>query len=141
MKTIVAAMFFCAACFAQTVTIVNSGSTNRAGFQIAVQKSGQAQYTLRPRRVELNPSPAPRTVDKTIPESLAKRLYADVDAARPLASLPPRSCMKSVSFGTRLTLQFGNDESPDLSCGDGGNEKLRALIADVNQIVKLFPAP
>jgi hypothetical protein len=48
--------------------------------------------------------------------------------------------MKSASFGTRLTVQFADDESPDLSCGDGGNEMLRRLIEDVNEILRMFPS-
>jgi hypothetical protein len=137
MKTI-AFFLTCAACCAQTVTIVNSGSTNTAGFQIVVEKSGEAEYTARPRRFGFDKNQAPKTIQKTIPKSLAERLYSDVDAARPLASLPPRHCMKSASFGTRLTLQAGDDESPDLSCGDGGSAKLKALIGDAREIVKIF---
>jgi hypothetical protein len=132
MKTILAAMF-CATCFAQTVTIVNSGSTNSPGFQIAIGKSGKAVYTAR--RGPAGP------VEKTVPKQLAERLYKDVKAAEPLASLPPQSCMKSASFGTRLTVQSGDDVSPDLSCGDDGSARMQALIRDVNDVVKVFPAP
>lgn len=126
----VLAVCFCATSLAQSMTIVNSGSTNVPGFQITVAKSGEAHLTSQAGEV-----------DKTVPEALAQRLYADVEAAGPLGSLPPRHCMKSASFGTRLTIQSGDQESPDLSCGDGGNEKLRRLIEDVNEIVQLFPAP
>lgn len=128
----------CAACYAQSVTIVNSGSTNTAGFQIVVDKSGKAEYTSQPRRIGMDRDEAPKTISKTIPKSLAERLYADVIAASPLSSLPPWHCAKSVSFGTRLTIRFGDDESPDLSCGDGGNSKLRVLIHDANEIVKIL---
>ena len=141
MKTIFAAALMCAACDAQSVTIVNSGSTNTAGFQIAVEKSGAAEYTPKPRRHVIGNGEAPKTIRKTIPKSLAGALYADVDAARPLSSLPARGCMKSASFGTRLTIQSGEDTSPDLSCGDGGNAKMQALIRDTGAVVKLFTGP
>ena len=141
MKTIVLAVLTCAACHAQAVTIVNSGSTNTAGFQITVDPSGKAEYTQRPRVrvIDKTQTPPPATtVNKTIPKRLANSLYADVHAARPLSSLPGRFCAKSTSFGTRLTLEFGDETSPDLSCGDGGNAMLKALIRDVDAVVKLF---
>lgn len=134
MKSIVP-LVFCAACCAQTITIVNSGSTNTAGFQIVVEKSGDAEYTSQPRR---GPDKNPKKMQKTIPKALTDRLFADVQAARPLSSLPARHCVKSASFGTRLNIEFDGEQTPDLSCGDGGNEQLKALIADANEIIKLF---
>jgi len=134
----VAAVFFCGACMAQTVSIVNSGSTNTAGFRIVVEKSGDAEYTAQPRRFPIGRSESPRTIRKALPKTLAGRLYSDVKAAQPLSALPERHCVKSVSFGTRLTIETEGDVSPDLSCGDGGNEKLKALIRDADEIVKVF---
>jgi hypothetical protein len=129
MRTLAMAICCCATSLAQSVVIVNSGSTNSPGFQITMSKTGEAHYASRQ-----------RSEDRTVAEALAQRLYADIETARPLASLPPRRCMKSASFGTRLMVQFGDDESPDLSCGDGGNEALRRLIADVKEIIQLFPS-
>jgi hypothetical protein len=77
-------------------------------------------------------------ISKPIPKSLTERLYLGVMAARPLSLLPPRHCAKSVSFGTRLTIRLEGDSSPDLSCGAGGNPKLRALIRDADEIVKFL---
>lgn len=138
MKTIWPALWLSVLCAAQTVTIVNSGSTNAAGFHIVVEKSGKAEYTPKPRRHSIDTGGSPRTVRKIISKSLAKAIYTDVNAARPLASLPPQSCMKSASFGTRLTVEFGDDTSPDLSCGDDGSAKMQALIRDAGAIVKIF---
>lgn len=136
MKTILFGALACAACYGQSVVIVNSGSTNTAGFQIVVEPSGKAEYTAQPRRTVIRPGQPPKTVDKTIPKALAKSLFDDVAAAHPLSALPVGHCAKSVSFGTRLTVQFGSEASPDLSCGEGGNEKMRALIRDVEAVVK-----
>src|SRR5271155_822560 len=138
MKTTIAGVLICAGCYAQSVTIVNSGSTNTGGFQIVVENSGEAEYTSKPPRVRLQKDEAPKTTHKTLSKSLAERLYNDIKTARPLSALPPQHCMKSMSFGTRLTIQFGGDESPDLTCGDGGNSKLQTLIRDADEIVKSF---
>jgi hypothetical protein len=136
MKRKIIAVFICATCYAQSVTIINSGSTNTAGFQIVVQKSGMAEYRSQARRTDKDA--APKVISKTIPKPLVERFYSDVMTARPLALLPPQHCMKSVSFGTSLTIHFEHDVSPDLSCGDGGNPKLHALIRDADEIVKLL---
>lgn len=106
-------------------TIIDSGSTNRAGFRISVGQSGVAEMT-----------PAHRNI--TLSAAVVQRFYTDLEAARPLASLPEVHCMKSASFGSALTVAFGNDQTPDLSCGDGGNAAMRNLIRDVNEIVALF---
>lgn len=141
MKGSITAVFFCATCFAQSAIIVNSGSTNTAGFEIVVDPSGAAQYTSHPLLRAIERMEPPKSVRKTLAKALAKAFYDDIKAARPLASLPPQRCMKSVSFGARLTVQDGSDTSPDLSCGDGGDAKMRALIRDTNAIVKSFGAP
>jgi hypothetical protein len=121
------------------VTIVNSGSTDRAGFRIAIDAQGNAEATATPRRLR-----APQQQDKpqlqTIPPALFKSFGADLDAAKPLASLPEVHCMKSASFGSRLTVESGAEETPDLSCGDGGSNAMRNLIRDVNEITALFAA-
>ena len=46
--------------------------------------------------------------------------------------------MKSVSLPARLTLQFGDEISPDLSRGAGGNAKMRALIRDTDAVLENF---
>jgi hypothetical protein len=122
---------------ADSAVIVNSGSTNSDGFRILVERSGNAEYTALPRR----PNPQPVTpARRIVPDALVQRLYSDLEAAQPLTSLPRPRCMKSVSFGFRMTIEFGGPETPDLTCGDGDSPKLRALIRDANEIVALFRA-
>jgi len=115
--------------------IMNSGSTNTPGFRITVQSDGAAEYTTVPRG-QLQQASEP--MKRNLPSDLVHRFFADLDAAHPFSNLPRPHCMKSASFGTRLTIQLDNDETPDLTCGDGNNAKLRALIQDANQIVALF---
>jgi hypothetical protein len=120
-----------------TVAIVNSGSTNRPGFRILIDRSGVAEFT------EISRGRAAQTektkpIVLTISRALTDRLYADLEAAAPLASLPVPHCMKSVSFGSTLSIGFGAEHTPDLSCGDGGNPVVASLIRDCNQIAALF---
>jgi hypothetical protein len=115
---------------ADSAVIVQSGSTNSAGFRIVVEKSGKAAYT------PMAAKSRPKT--QKIARDLARRFYADLGAAGPLTVLPKPRCMKSASFGTTLTVELAGQTSPDLSCGDGGNARLKALIQDTNEIVSLF---
>jgi hypothetical protein len=71
-----------------------------------------------------------------IPAALARRFYSDLNAAWPLSSLPPQHCLKSASFGTRLTIEFADQKTPDLSCGNPTNPSMRALARDAREIVE-----
>lgn len=122
-----------------SAVVVNSGSTNTAGFKIVVQPDGAAEYTPMPRA---HPQPQGQPVltpmKRKLPPALAHRLYSDLEAARPFSDLPTPKCMKSASFGTRLTIQFHGDETPDLNCGSSESAKLDALIQDAKRIVAVF---
>lgn len=118
-------------------TIMNSGSTNRAGFRIVVARSGVAELTSTPRRFGARGA-QPEPLRVTLPDALVKAFYGDLTAARPLDSLPAVHCAKSASFGSALTITFGKEQTPDLSCGDDGNAAMRDLIRDANQIVALM---
>jgi hypothetical protein len=120
-----------------SATIVNSGSTNRPGFRIVVDRSGSAEYTPAPRRFGRQ-SGRPASIRQTLPKELVKAFYADLGAAKRLDSLPAVPCAKSASFGSVLTVALGQDQTPDLSCGDGGNAVMRDLIRDTTQIVSLM---
>jgi hypothetical protein len=109
--------------------IVDSGSTNRAGFHLVVQSSGNAEYTAA-RQKEVR--------RLKIPDALAQRFYADLKAAQPFSALPRQVCAKSASFGTKLTIEFGGEETPDLSCPGQGSLQFEDLKQDVNDIVKVF---
>ena len=74
-----------------------------------------------------------------LPHALVEAFYSDIEAAKPLDLLPAVHCAKSVSFGTTLTVVFGK-QTPDLSCGNGGNAAMRDLIRDARRIVALIQA-
>lgn len=121
-----------------SAVITDSGSTNTAGFRIEVGASGEAVYAPKPRRAGQGSRMGKQPVTRQVPSALLKRFFADLGNARPLASLPSQGCMKSVSFGTTLTIEYGDEKSPDLRCGDHGNAKLKALIQDSSEIIQLF---
>ena len=118
---------------ADTAVIVNSGSTNRAGFRIEVERSGQAEYTSMPRRGQ-----AAEQVRRKVPDALIQRFYADLEAAEPLSALPAEHCAKSVSFGATTTVELGSERTPDISCPNARNPNTKALMRDVDEIVELF---
>lgn len=118
-------------------TIVQSGSTNRAGFRITVERSGEAEMIPTGRR-STAPDKSAAPVRQKLPDALAKRFYTDLEAAKPFSALPVLHCMKSVSFGFTLQVELNEETTPDLSCGDGGNAVLHNLIRDVNEIAAVF---
>lgn len=115
--------------------IVDSGSTNTNGLRIVVEPSGRTQSTLSPRGPQAPSGESQAATAKTVPASLARRLYSDLDAAWPLSSLPTQHCLKSASFGTKLTIEFGGQTTPDLSCGHTADPRVRALAKDARDII------
>ena len=106
----------------ETVTIENSGSTNTAGYKIVVSSRGRASY------VESGAKPRAQALSLN---STAK-LFADVVAAMPLASLPVRHGMRSASFGTNTYVIYRGQRSPDLTLPSG--PLARALHDDILEI-------
>jgi len=105
-----------------SAVIVNSGSTNLAGYRIEVAPDGHTQITQ---------GMATRSID--LPAPLVTRFYADLAAAGPLDALPVQPCMKSASFGSRTTLAYKMKTSADLQCGQTSAAG-HALAADVAAI-------
>ena len=88
--------------------ILNTGSTNAAGYRIVVQRSGSAEYTLGAHRATA-----------MIDGSLAAKFFADASSGMPLSKLQTAPCMKSASFGTSTFVWWRGQRSPDLSCPTG----------------------
>ena len=118
--------------------ILNSGSTNTAGFRLAVEKSGDAEYAPVPRKYGPQSSPPSEPTRRKLPDALVQRFYSDLESAKPIASLPRERCMKSASFGATTIIQFGGEETPDLSCPNARNAHTRALMRDVEEIRGFF---
>jgi hypothetical protein len=110
---------------APQVTIEDTGSTNRAGLRVTLDREGHASVESRngePRQVKL-------------PEAVCKRFMKDVEAAGPLNELPAAHCMKSVSFGSRTFVEYNGDRSPDLSC-PSGEARSQVLEKDAREILQ-----
>jgi hypothetical protein len=123
---------------AGSAEIVDSGSTNTAGFRILVDRAGRAEYQAVPRKNSPQSDAKNGNQRRQLSRELADRFYSDLESAKPFSSLPDQRCMKSASFGTTRSIEFAGEKTPDLSCGDGGDPKLQAIIRDANEIIKLF---
>jgi hypothetical protein len=102
--------------------IVNSGSTNRAGYRLRVYADGttalqQGDAALR----------------KHVSRALVQRFFADLRAAGPLDALPRAACMKSASFGSSTQVAYRGKTSPDLTCPSASPAE-RALAVDADAL-------
>ena len=134
-KQLIGAMVFSAAlgsvAAAQTVpylpmpagaaVILNTGSTNGAGYRIVIQRSGTAEFVIGAQRTIANVSP-----------SLASKFFLHMGAAMPLSDVRVMHCMKSASFGSSLFVWWRGQRSPDLSCP--GSEQSSAIAHDAAQV-------
>jgi hypothetical protein len=104
-------------------TIVNSGSTNAAGYTISVWSDGTGSAMVRG---------ATAATSFSISQEAAERFFQDVKAARSNGA-QLQHCMKSASFGTRTVVQWHGWVSPDLQCPPFTDE-VRALAGDVQTV-------
>ncbi len=111
--------------------IVNSGSTNVAGYTLRVRETGW--ITL---------EQAGATQHKRVDKALAARFFADLRAAGPLDALPRAMCMKSTSFGSVTTVAYRGARSPDVSCpGSSAETALGADAAALRDAAGVSQAP
>jgi hypothetical protein len=113
---------------AAQVRIIHTGSTNLQGMTMTLQKSGPHVT------IERTDGSTQRT---KVPKDMCARLLADLKAAGPLNQLPAAHCMKSVSFGASLFIEFAGLRSPDLSCPQTDPRSV-ALKKDASGILALF---
>jgi hypothetical protein len=114
--------------------IVNSGSTNRAGYRLRVYADGTT--ALQQGDVPLR---------KHVSPQLVKRFFGDLNAAGPLDQIPVAHCMKSVSFGSSTQIAYRGKMSPDLTC-PSPSAAARALAVDADALaqaagVSMLPRP
>ncbi|HEX3463678.1 MAG TPA: hypothetical protein VHS78_06445 [Candidatus Elarobacter sp.] len=114
--------------------IVNSGSTNRAGYRLRVYADGTTA---------LQQGDVP--IKKRVSATLVARFFADLKAAGPLDRLQTAHCMKSASFGSTTQIGYRGVMSPDVSC-PAGSDIVRALSIDATALadaagVSMLPRP
>jgi hypothetical protein len=119
--------------------IVNSGSTNRAGYRLRVGADGWVSLQ------QGDPSTSSGQVvplRKRVSSALVDRFFADLKAAGPLDELTSMRCMKSTSFGSATQIGYLGKMSPDVSCP--GSAAARKLEVDAQALadaagVSMFP--
>jgi hypothetical protein len=111
--------------------IENSGSTNTAGYRIAIRPDGEAAYS------------AGGAIERgTLPRATTHWLFAKLETAGPLDALAVRRCMKSASFGSSTTITWRGSGSPDLSCGgDPTVAELNRTIGVIRTQLHVSPGP
>ncbi|HZO93974.1 MAG TPA: hypothetical protein VFB22_09380 [Candidatus Baltobacteraceae bacterium] len=107
---------------ANVAMIVNSGSTNTAGYQLTVNEDGTAALVQ-----------GDVTLKKQIPALLVRRFFDDLRAAGPVDALQAGACMKSASFGTTTRILYRGKTSPDVSC-PSPSAQTRALAVDAHSL-------
>jgi len=137
------------------VRIVNSGSTNTAGYVIELHRNGLVRWDVVPRfhgvpSTTTTPSSTTKSGSTTTPRSTTAQntiqlpthrtnsIFQAVEQALPFTQYAPVFCIKSVSFGTTLHVTYNGQESPDLSCPVKDQELvvlskyIHELISDLN---------
>ena len=97
--------------------LLNTGSTNSAGYRVVIQSNGSVEYVEGSSRATAR-----------IPSDLASKFYADLSAGMPLSRLHAAPCMKTTSFGTMTFLWWRGQRSLDISCP--GDARATALNGD-----------
>jgi predicted GNAT family acetyltransferase len=116
---------------ANEALILNSGSTNTAGYRLRVMTDGST--TLQQGDIPLQ---------RRVPQYLVQRFFADLQASGPLDQIRSHICMKSASFGTTMQIVYRGKTSPDIAC-PGTARKLESdalAIADAAG-VSIVPRP
>ena len=107
---------------ADQAVIVNSGSTNTAGYRLRISADGSAY---------LNQANLP--LHRQISPQLVARFFNELHQTGGVASLPDAHCMKSASFGTTTRIEYRGQTSPDISCPANSTLE-RALYVDAQAI-------
>jgi hypothetical protein len=107
------------------ITVEDTGSTNRPGLRVTFDREGHASVEAR----------NGETQHVRLPEAVCKRFMQDVNAAGPMNELPEAHCMKSVSFGSRVFVEYNGSRSPDVSC-PSGEARTQALEKDAREILQ-----
>lgn len=119
------------------VRIINSGSTNTAGYVIELQRNGLVKWTVARRiRPVLSTTPSATTTQNNIrlPTLLANNIFQAIENASPFTQYAPIFCIKSISFGSTLHVTYNGQQTPDLSC-PLQDERLVVLSKYIHELI------
>ena len=108
------------------VVVEDTGSTNRTGIRVVLGHGGQATIETDnhdTRQIKLS-------------EQLCNQLLEHLKAVGPLSSLPTRHCVKSVSFGSKVFVEYNGARSPDLSCPGPEDPALASLTKSALDVLQ-----
>ncbi len=120
----------CALSAGAQITVIDSGSTNVPGMRMTIEQSNRRAIVERK-----DGSKQPVKLTKEV----CDRILQDVEAAGPLNELPVRHCMKSVSFGKSIFIEYKGVRTPDLSCQQS-DPRAAALKKDAQEILSAAPS-
>ncbi|HEY5258237.1 MAG TPA: hypothetical protein VIJ12_07620, partial [Candidatus Baltobacteraceae bacterium] len=89
--------------------VVDSGSSNAAGWTLAVRSDGAGWLRI-----------AAGATRRFLQTPALAAAFLDAAAAARAAAIAERPCMKSVSFGTSVWVEWHGWRSPDLACPTTG---------------------
>lgn len=112
------------------VTVIDSGSTNVPGVKVTIDGSGQRAMVERKDGSKQ---------EMKLTKEVCDRILQDVEAAGPLNELPVRHCMKSVSFGKSIFIEYKGVRTPDLSCRQA-DPHAAALKKDAEEVLSAAPS-
>lgn len=107
-------------------TIIDSGSTNRPGLRVTVDRQGHATVVEK----------SGETHRVNLPPSICNAFLHQVTGAVPLSNIPAHHCFKSVSFGSSLFIEYQGERSPDLSCPSPPDSEAATLIKQAREILQ-----
>jgi hypothetical protein len=111
--------------------IENSGSTNFAGFDIAIEPNGAALIR--------EPGGVRRG---TVSQATTKWFFSHLAKDRPLAKLAILHCMKPVSFASTITVTWMGQHTPDLGCGGSpATSDLNRTVGAIERELGVVPQP
>jgi hypothetical protein len=107
-------------------TIIDSGSTNRPGLRVTVDRQGHATVVEK----------SGETHHVNLSPPMCTAFLHRVTNAVPLSNIPAHHCFKSVSFGSSLFVEYQGERSPDLSCPGPSNSETAALQKEARDILQ-----
>ena len=115
-------------------TVIDTGSTNRPGLRVTFDQDGRALANVGG-GAAASPEGA-ASQDIQLHADVCKQMLDQLKAVGSLSGLPARHCMKSVSFGSGLYVEYQGERSPDLSCPGQTDSRAEALQKMASKVLE-----